>query len=81
MSYPPPWLYKLPGSRNSMKELTEREAEILRLIAKGYRNIHIAIVLGIKLQTVKNHIAIIFLKLGVDNRTEAALKLLTKQAT
>ena len=64
-----------------MKELTNRETEIANLMAKGYPNKLIAIELGMKLQTVKNHITNIFIKLGVDNRTEAALKLLTKQVT
>ena len=58
-----------------MKELTEREAEILSLMAMGKSNKLIALELGIKLQTVKNHITVIFLKLGVKNRTEAALKI------
>jgi len=63
------------------KELTSREAEILGLLAEGYSNKLIALTLGIKLQTVKNHNTNILLKLGVRNRTEAALKLLTKRAT
>jgi len=61
-----------------MKELTSREAEIASLLAKGYSNKLIGIELRIKLQTVKNHITTIFLKLGVQNRTQAALKVLTK---
>jgi len=64
-----------------MKELTSREMEILRLIAKGYPNKRIALELEMKLQTVKNHITAIFLKLGVQNRTEAALKLLTNRVS
>jgi len=63
------------------RKLTEREAEILSLIAKGYSNKRIALELGMKLQTVKNVITKIFLKLGVENRTEAALKLLTNKVT
>lgn len=61
-----------------MKELTDREMEILGLIAKGYPNKRIALELGMKLQTVKNHITKIFLKLGVENRTQAALKVIDK---
>jgi len=61
-----------------MKELTDREMEILGLIAKGYPNKRIALKLGMKLQTVKNHITKIFLKLGVENRTQAALKVIDK---
>jgi len=61
-----------------MKELTIRQAEVHSLIAKGYPNKLIALTLGITEQTVKNHITAIFLKLSVQNRTQAALKLLTK---
>jgi len=61
--------------------LSDRENDILELIAQGKRNKDIALELGMTLQTVKNHITKIFLKLGVHNRTEAAVKLLTKQVT
>ncbi|MCK4649560.1 response regulator transcription factor [bacterium] len=61
-----------------MKELTKRETEILSLIAKGYSNKTIAVELGIKVRTVKNHCTRIFLKLGVKNRTQAALKVIDK---
>lgn len=61
-----------------MKELTNRETEILSLIAEGKSNKLIAVELGIKLQTVKNHNTTIFLKLGVQNRTQAAMKAIDK---
>ena len=51
--------------------LTEREVEVLRLIAAGMRNQEIADHLFISLSTVKRHIANAYGKLGVGHRTEA----------
>lgn len=51
-----------------LPELTFREAEILRLIAKTYRNADIADELGISEKTVKNHISSIYDKVGIHNR-------------
>ncbi len=58
--------------------LTEREEEVLRLIALGGTNKEIAGKLGIAEKTVKNHISNIFQILHVDNRTKAALYALDK---
>ena len=55
-------------------ELTEREHEILDLIAQGLDNHHIADRLNIAVKTVSNHISNIFNKLQVTDRTQAALK-------
>lgn len=54
-------------------DLTNRELDILRLIAKGLSNKNIAERLYISEKTVKNHITNIFRKLGVEDRTQAAL--------
>lgn len=54
--------------------LTPREQEILALVARGYRNQEIAEHLGISLQTVKDHLANSFAKLGV-NRRQLAVQL------
>ena len=54
-------------------ELTRRESEILSLIAEGYSNIMIARSLGLALSTVKNHITNLYRKLGVCDRTNAAI--------
>ncbi len=51
--------------------LTEREREVLELMAKGYRNKEIARELAGTERTVKFHANIIFQKLNVDSRTEA----------
>ena len=60
-------------------DLTEREKEILRLIALGGTNKEIANKLGISEKTVKNHISNIFQTLHVNNRTQAAIYALDKK--
>jgi DNA-binding NarL/FixJ family response regulator len=54
--------------------LTERELEVLRLLAKGRQNKEIANELWISERTVKFHVSAILAKLGVGNRTEAVSK-------
>lgn len=56
--------------------LTEREIEVLRLLARGYSNREIGEALDIAEGTVKNHISHILSKLGVRDRTRAVLKAL-----
>ena len=53
--------------------LTEREADILRLVAKGASNQEIAHALDVSEKTVRNRLSEIFSKLRLNNRTEAAL--------
>jgi DNA-binding CsgD family transcriptional regulator len=52
--------------------LTEREREVLNLVAEAYSNRQVGSMLGIREKTVKNHLHAIFGKLGVSSRTEAA---------
>ena len=52
--------------------LTGRELEVLRLIAAGSSNQHIARELFVSLDTVKKHVTHLLGKLGAANRTEAA---------
>lgn len=59
--------------------LTEREAQVLRLVARGASNKQIASKLGISEKTVKNHLSVIFEKLNVSSRTEAAILALRKR--
>lgn len=58
--------------------LTERELQVLELIAKGYRNKEIARDLSITERTVKFHANIIFQKLSVESRTEAVSEALRR---
>ena len=53
--------------------LTEREREVLRLLARGKANKQIAAALFVSEKTVKAHVSSILMKLGVNSRTQAAL--------
>ncbi|MDP9409026.1 MAG: response regulator transcription factor [Actinomycetota bacterium] len=55
-------------------ELTDREGEILALIAQGRGNQEIAERLGISLKTVQNHVSIVFGKLQVVDRAQAVIR-------
>ncbi|MCZ7577141.1 MAG: response regulator transcription factor [Dehalococcoidia bacterium] len=57
----------------SPETLTERETDVLRLLAQGKANKEIAQALIIGENTVKTHVSSILLKLGVQSRTQAAL--------
>jgi len=56
-----------------LSPLTQRETEILRLIAEGYLNKQIAATLEISEQTIKNHVTSILRKLNANARTEAVV--------
>ena len=58
---------------SSLSPLTEREKEILSLVAKGETNIQIAQKLFVREVTVKTHLNAIYKKLNVKNRTQAVL--------
>jgi DNA-binding NarL/FixJ family response regulator len=60
------------------ESLTEREREVLRLMASGINNREIADALLLSEGTVKNHISSIFSKLGVTDRTKAVLHAIVK---
>ncbi|HUR13990.1 MAG TPA: response regulator transcription factor [Mycobacteriales bacterium] len=55
-------------------ELTDRERDVLSLLAAGRRNSAIAAELGLSDKTVRNHVSNVLLKLQVPDRTAAALK-------
>ena len=57
----------------SPEELTERETEVLKLLARGKANKQIASSLFVSEKTVKAHVSSILMKLGVQSRTQAAL--------
>jgi len=58
---------------DSPEALTDRETDVLRLVAEGKANKEIAQGLGIGEKTVKTHVSNILAKLGVRSRTQAAL--------
>jgi DNA-binding NarL/FixJ family response regulator len=53
-------------------ELTEREREVLTLVARGYTNKQIADALYVSEKTARNHVSHILEKLGLSRRSEAA---------
>ena len=56
-----------------VEELSSRELEVLRLIARGMENAEIARELGISPRTAKNHVSNILAKLGLPSRIQAAI--------
>ena len=61
------------GPTRLRAELSERELDVLKLIANGTENAEIARALHISPKTVKNHISNILMKLQIDNRIQAAV--------
>ncbi len=59
---------------NAFPSLTEREREILELLAQGLPNAKIAQALSISIKTVGNHVSVIFSKLQVADRAEAIVR-------
>jgi DNA-binding NarL/FixJ family response regulator len=53
--------------------MTDREVEVLRLVAKGYSNRDVASMLFISERTVHRHLSNVFTKLGVTSRTAATV--------
>ncbi len=67
--------HKTPKTASELDQLTVREHDILKLLAKGYMYKEIADHLGISMSTVRTHISAVYEKLHVQSRTEAAMKL------
>lgn len=68
---PPTLLFETESEPLERGPLTERESEVLALLARGLANKQIAVSLGISEHTVKFHVSSIYQKLSVTNRTEA----------
>ncbi|WP_327102154.1 response regulator transcription factor [Nonomuraea glycinis] len=65
-----------PAAAAPAQELTERELEVMRLVAEGYSNREIAGALFLAEGTVKNYVSTILLKLDARDRTNAVLRAL-----
>lgn len=61
------------NNQNMPKSLTPRQQEVVNMMMKGFSNKKIALEIGIAEATIKMHVTAIFKRLGVNNRTEAAL--------
>jgi NarL family two-component system response regulator LiaR len=66
-------MQEVSGERPAPAGLTDRELEVLRLIARGMSNKQIARELVVSEKTVKTHVSNILAKLHLDDRTQAAL--------
>ena len=66
-------LIKRDTDKDKIELLTDREIEVLKLVAEGKFNKEIASQLKISERTVKNHISNIFKKIDVSDRTQAAV--------
>jgi DNA-binding NarL/FixJ family response regulator len=64
---------RAPAKADPLSELTEREREVLILVANGQANKEIASTLGITERTARTHVSNILGKLGLASRTQAAL--------
>ncbi len=67
--------------QSSIETLSNREREVLRLVSDGWTNSEIGERLGLSVHAVKFHLASVYRKLNVSNRTVAAVALLTAETT
>jgi two-component system NarL family response regulator len=72
----PPTVADRLAQRSQRAELTPREMEVLQLLSRGRCNKEIAAALFLSEDTVKSHLKTLFAKLGVQDRTEAAVSAL-----
>lgn len=76
--YLPHPIAKILQSRMPDSDLSPREREVLTLIVAGRSNKEIAAELGISRATVKFHVSVIFSRMGVEDRTQAAVAALQR---
>jgi len=70
---------KLNRDTSDEVPLTEREQDVLRLIAKGYNVTQTADMLGLTKNTVKSYLKTVYAKLGISSRAEAAAEAIKRQ--
>lgn len=63
-----------PSASGPPRQLTEREVDVLRLIAKGYKGPEVAGLLSISAHTVSSYVRDIYRKLGISSRAEATIE-------
>ncbi len=68
-----PYMTETETHKKSDDIITRREREVLTLVAQGYINKEIGMKLNISEKTVKNHVSNLFKKIGVNDRTQAAV--------
>jgi NarL family two-component system response regulator LiaR len=66
-------MHRSGGSHPAHGDLTARERDVLRLVVEGLANKQIAQRLGIGEKTIKTHVSRVLAKLGVEDRTQAAV--------
>jgi DNA-binding NarL/FixJ family response regulator len=64
----------VPGKNLLLEQLTDREMQVLELVAAGRRNREIAATLKVSVKTVEFHLSNILGKLGAQSRTEAVVR-------
>ena len=70
-----PYLTRLYQKTKNLNMLTSREAEVLRWVAAGKSDAQIGAILGISARTAQKHLQNLYEKLGVENRTAAAMRM------
>lgn len=64
---------QVAGTDRGLDELTAREREVLELLCKGHSNTQIAAQLDLSTNTVRNHVATLYSKMGVNRRSAAVI--------